>query len=212
MNHPLTSTLTASLGFFDSHLDIYNSEKPYACLVPLTHAPKDFEQSNIHGSDKNVEVIDIRGAEGQFQLDVNGFELVHHSTTFNTWHNGKSVVREYYPLIADLVKKVTGANISYVYDHTVSSSSRSSLQLRNWLILVGQTRRSCRYTRPRARSSRPTKYNGTRWYVKAYLRLTHLTTRKDLTLEGARRQIETDFGPKAEAILSRRFQVIKSET
>jgi hypothetical protein len=146
MDHPLTSTLPASLGFFDSHLEIYESEKPYACLVPLTHAPKDFEQSNIHGSDKHVEVIDIRGAEDQFRLDVNGFVLVRHSTTFDKWHDGKSVVREYYPLIAELVKKVTGAKISYVYDHTVSPSS--SLQMRNRLILVGQTGRSCRYTGP----------------------------------------------------------------
>jgi hypothetical protein len=120
MENPLLSTLPASLGFFDSHLDIYNSEKPYACLVPLTHAPKGFEQSNIHGSDKHVGVIDIRGVEDQFKLDVNGFELMRHNTTFDKWHDGKSVVKEYYPYISELVKKVTGAKISYVYDHTVS--------------------------------------------------------------------------------------------
>lgn len=44
--------------------------------------------------------------------------------------------------------------------------------------------------------------------MKEYSKLSYLIKGKDLTLEGARRQIETDFGPKAEGILDHRFQVI----
>jgi len=110
----------ATLGFFDSHLDIYKAAKPYVCLVPLTHAPKDFPQTNIEGIRKEIPVTDVRGAEDQFTLDVQGFQLVRHSPSFDDWQNGKRVVKEYYPHITNLIKRNMGTESVYIFDHTVS--------------------------------------------------------------------------------------------
>jgi hypothetical protein len=116
----LLSSQTVSLGFFDAGLEKYKTEKPWLSLVPLTHAPKEVSQTNIEHINKDTVVQNIRGAEHHFQLDVHGFELIKHTTSFNSWYDGKKVVTEYYPHIVDLLKSHLGAEQIYVYDHTVS--------------------------------------------------------------------------------------------
>ncbi|KAJ3531245.1 hypothetical protein NM208_g8963 [Fusarium decemcellulare] len=110
---------SVTLGFFDSDSPTFQREKPYVCIVPLTHAPKSVKQTNIEYVDKAVDVQDIRGSEHLFNLDVHGFQLVKHDTTFCNWHDGKRVVKEYYPHIAQLLKDTTGSSSVYLFDHSV---------------------------------------------------------------------------------------------
>jgi len=113
-------TQTASLGFFDAEHEKFKIQKPYACLVPLTHAPADFEQSNIEYVDKNVTVHNIRSSSDSFKIDVHGFQLIKHSPSFDDWHNGKRVVKEYYSHIENLLKLHLGAERVHIYDITGS--------------------------------------------------------------------------------------------
>ncbi len=116
----LLPSSTVSLGFFDAGLEKYKSQKPWLSLIPLTHALKEVSQTNIEYINKDVVVQNIRGAEAQFQIDVHGFELIKHSTSFNSWYDGKKVVKEYYPHVVELLKSHLGAEQVYVYDHTAS--------------------------------------------------------------------------------------------
>ena len=109
-----------SLGFFKADAEQYKKEKPYVCLVPLTHAPPGFSQSNVEYHDKDVNVYNIRGAEDQFKLDVHGFQLIKHQPRFDAWQDGKRVVKEYNPHVIELLKTNLGVKYVHIYDHTVS--------------------------------------------------------------------------------------------
>lgn len=110
----------ASLCFFDADHEIYRTEKPYVCLVPLTHAPPDFSQTNIKMVRHNIMVKNIRGFEDDFKLDVQGFQLVQHDPKFDNWHDGPNVVAEQYPYVIDILKRRLGADKVFIYDHSAS--------------------------------------------------------------------------------------------
>lgn len=112
-------THTVTLGFYDADSPTFQSEKPYVCLVPLTHAPKGFKQTNVEYVDKTVDVRDIRGYEELFQIDIHGFELARHTTSFQDWHDGRKVVDEYYPHVVELLKGALQASSVFVFDHSV---------------------------------------------------------------------------------------------
>ena len=53
-----------------------------------------------------VTVHDIRGEEDQYTLDKQGFQLVRSSCTEKTFDDDERIRKEYYPEVADLLKKV----------------------------------------------------------------------------------------------------------
>ncbi|KAJ3534575.1 hypothetical protein NM208_g7480 [Fusarium decemcellulare] len=122
---PTMASCEASIYFLDSEHDIYKAEKPYVCLVPLTHAPPEFDQTNIKMVPHDVVVKNVRGSETEFKLDVQGFQLVKHNPQFSDWYNGPSVVNEYYPYVVDVLKDQLKAGKVYIYDHSASLLSIS---------------------------------------------------------------------------------------
>lgn len=199
-----------SLGFFDSSLEVYETKKPYVCLVPLTHAPKDFPQSNIEYVNKDVDVKDIRGFESLFRLDTHGFQLVHHHPTFTAWQDGKKVVEEYYPYIVQLLKKHLGNVRVHIYDHTVRIAYMISSKI---IKLSDPPWRSCRCPGPQQAGSGASECGCSRWYaakfslfINLYAELSHL----DHSMGSTVSQIKDDFGSEAKDLMKHRFQIIKS--
>jgi len=77
-----------------------------------------------HGCDfvkKDVNIVNGRG--GNFNLDEHAFALVDHHIEHVDYFDEERVLREYYPKCCDLVKKITGADKVFAFDHNVRSKS-----------------------------------------------------------------------------------------
>jgi len=69
------------------------------------------EQTNLsHQLYENIAIHNIRGNEDNFQIDVQGFQLVKHATKLpNSDFENDAIVRaNYYPEMVDLVKTHAG--------------------------------------------------------------------------------------------------------
>ncbi|KAF6836762.1 transcriptional xre family [Colletotrichum plurivorum] len=119
VEEPALSSYTANISFFNADHETFKREKPYVCLVPLTHAPPDFKQTNIEMVQHPMEVTNIRGSEGDYSLDIHGFQLVQHKPEFEHWHDGPRVVKEYYPYVVDCLKRELSAEQVFIYDHSL---------------------------------------------------------------------------------------------
>jgi len=65
-----------------------------------------------------AHIADMRATEG-LSLDREGFELHHFEPDVADFYDVEGVEKDYYPLVSDLVKAVTGATEAIVFDHTI---------------------------------------------------------------------------------------------
>ncbi|KAI9846971.1 MAG: hypothetical protein M1837_003327 [Sclerophora amabilis] len=166
--------------FLDSTLPIYSTEKPYYSNVPFIEAGA--MQTNVKSVKCAVSLLDIRGYEQHFSLDVNGFELIRHKADFNEWCNGPQVVRDVYPEIANLLKRRLGKEVRIVvFDHTLRRSATHGIPA----------------------GTQQEQHDGTGNYAPPS-RVAHV----DQTYEATVEQIRLDFGSEADKILSGRFRII----
>ncbi|KAG0640046.1 hypothetical protein HOY80DRAFT_885307 [Tuber brumale] len=86
--------------------------------------PGVFESSNVEHEAYPHEVTDVRGHERLFSLDKSGFEFVHNAVPDEIIQHirnneDEEIERKYYPKIEELLKKHTGADRVFIFDHTV---------------------------------------------------------------------------------------------
>lgn len=86
--------------------------------------PGVFESSNVEHEAYPHEVTDIRGHERLFSLDKSGFEFVQDPIPDELIqqirnNEDEEIEEKYYPKIEELLKKHTGADRVFIFDHTV---------------------------------------------------------------------------------------------
>ena len=68
-----------------------------------------------------VRIEDGRASPRKFSLDENGFVFVPHPTTVRDFFDADELKRVYYPEVAALIQKISGARRVHVFDHTLRS-------------------------------------------------------------------------------------------
>ncbi|KAI9037187.1 uncharacterized protein KD926_000760 [Aspergillus affinis] len=95
-----------------SHLTPIYVGKPSSYIRPTTAIPVVFH--------------DVSGREQYYTLDNNGFQFHHHTSQTKDLCeiDNDQIKRLYYPEIDKLIKDVTGASRTYVFDHTIHRAAR----------------------------------------------------------------------------------------
>ena len=79
-------------------------------------------QYNPHG----FAIRDARGLGEPASLDREGFALAPHRSSVRDFYDAQEVERVYYPEVAELVKRETGAFRVHVFDHNVRNSDEAA--------------------------------------------------------------------------------------
>ena len=69
-----------------------------------------------------MRIGDVRGFAGELSLDGHGFALVRNRSRVGDFYDAEEVKEIYYPEVAELVGRVTGADKVVVFDHNVRSA------------------------------------------------------------------------------------------
>lgn len=73
-----------------------------------------------------MPVYDCRPIAGELDMDVAGFELHAHATSFTDFFDSEAVRKHYYPEVAAWLKKTLGAKDVFVFDHNIRSGPRTA--------------------------------------------------------------------------------------
>ncbi len=110
MSATQSAPIRAELNFFEP-LD--TTEKPHQYMY-IHDPPRNFQDVP-----REVEIHDIRGHEGDYSLDKNGFQVVKHVAKEKEFKDEEKIKTGYYKEIEDLLKEVTGAHRVVIFDHTI---------------------------------------------------------------------------------------------
>jgi mRNA-degrading endonuclease HigB of HigAB toxin-antitoxin module len=66
-----------------------------------------------------VVIHDISGEVDKYNLDTHGFQFVKHESKEKDFFDVEKIEAEYYPETEELVKKVTGATRTFVFNHAI---------------------------------------------------------------------------------------------
>ncbi len=80
---------------------------------------KESRRANTSFQEVKVHNARPRLAAGDIDLDRNGFFLSKNHATVADFRNDEEVAEKYHPQMRDFVKRVTGANQAFVYNHLV---------------------------------------------------------------------------------------------
>lgn len=83
----------------------YYMGRPGTVLGPMTTMP--------------VVIHDISGEVDKYNLDTHGFQFVKHESKEKDFLDVDKIKAEYYPETEELVKKVTGATRTFVFNHAI---------------------------------------------------------------------------------------------
>jgi hypothetical protein len=98
-------------------------------LVNETFGPNNIRRRTSGGQEVfSVEVRD--GRNGRFSLDENGFVFVEHKTAVRDFFDNDELEKTYYPEVAALIRKMSGAKRVQVFDHTLRSGNESEREAR----------------------------------------------------------------------------------
>lgn len=102
-HHPLIiwGKLLSAGGESDSE----NQSRPGTVLGPMISLP--------------VVIHDISGEEDEYTLDTHGFQFVKHESKEKDFLDVEKIKAEYYPETEQLVKEVTGASRTFVFNHAI---------------------------------------------------------------------------------------------
>ena len=90
-------------------------------LVNETFGPNNIRRRTTGAEDRRrVEIGDGRAAAG-LSLDASGFLLVAHRSAVRDFFDADELKRTYYPEVAALIRRLTGAGRVVVFDHTLRS-------------------------------------------------------------------------------------------
>ena len=98
-------------------------------LVNETFGPNNIRR-RTRGTDevRSVEISNGRG--GAFSLDQNGFTFVEHGTAVRDFFDKADLEAVYYPEVAALIGKLSGAKRVQVFDHTLRSGDEAEREAR----------------------------------------------------------------------------------
>lgn len=108
--------VTATLTFFNPPDD--NSTPFQYVEEPPAGKPK----RNFSDALEQVPIMDIRGSETDYTLDVQGFQAISSVPSANDidWNSDASVKEKYYPTVeALLLQHLQGASRIHIFDHTI---------------------------------------------------------------------------------------------
>ena len=95
-------------------------------LVNETFGPNNIRRRHIGAMDpRPTRVEDGRTLAGNFSLDKNGFAFVEHKTAVADFFDKEKLEAAYYPEVAALIKKVSGAARVHVFDYTLRSGAEA---------------------------------------------------------------------------------------
>lgn len=104
MGIPKPHNVEANLKFIKWN-DIYRTEKPFQIFANLPDDATDKRLSNLDWEDKQKVVTDLRGSEGDYSLDANGFEVVQHKSKIDDFGDRELIEREYLPEVEELLRQ-----------------------------------------------------------------------------------------------------------
>lgn len=114
-------------------------DAPIGYMVDTGQMPV-FYQSNVAGERTNYEgerekrtmaVRDARALPNTFNLDVEGFAFVDHSTKVKDFYDDAEVAAVYNPEVESLIAAHSGASRVFVFDHTRRSTSQDLREKHN---------------------------------------------------------------------------------
>ncbi|KAL7955402.1 hypothetical protein V8C34DRAFT_316484 [Trichoderma compactum] len=86
-------------------LDLYEHEKPFKLFVDLPSHVSDQRRTNLIFQPKDTrDVVDVRGDESSFSLDVQGFSFVTHVTSVVDFHDAVQVKEKYFQEVEGILK------------------------------------------------------------------------------------------------------------
>jgi hypothetical protein len=105
---------------FYKPLAIHEGEKPYECEFSVNAAPN-ARKSNIEYDERGIVVRDIRGVEGEFTLEKNGFEIMKHQSTLQQGDYASRDIIEnvYLPECIEIVRRRYDADEVFVLGFNV---------------------------------------------------------------------------------------------
>ena len=100
-------------------------------LVNETFGPNNIRRRTSGSEEtRDVEVLDGRKLAEPFSLDRNGFVFVEHKTAVKDFLDQTQLESIYYPEVAALIKKISGASRVQVFDHTLRSGDEAEREAR----------------------------------------------------------------------------------
>jgi hypothetical protein len=100
-------------------------------LVNETFGPNNIRRRTSGSEEtRDVEVLNGREAGEPFSLERNGFVLVEHKTAVKDFFNPNELTGTYYPEVAALIQKISGASRVHVFDHTLRSGDEAEREAR----------------------------------------------------------------------------------
>ena len=117
-------TINCRIGYL-KRLDLYQrnpqGEKPFSINIPVNHLPG-ARQSNVeYEYVEDISVIDIRGRESHFSLDVQGFEIVRQSMlyAYSDFEDTSTITQTYVKHMESWMKEHLQAEEVLIFDHQV---------------------------------------------------------------------------------------------
>ena len=98
-------------------------------LVNETFGPNNMRR-RTSGTDELHEVEIADGRSRAFSLDENGFTFVEHRTAVRDFFDNAALEAVYYPEVAALVARISGAKRVQVFDHTLRSGDEAEREAR----------------------------------------------------------------------------------
>jgi hypothetical protein len=98
------------------------AEKPtYYLYTPPAGVPR----QNGRYTTRAMPIHDARPIADRFSLDAQGLSFIRHQTWVGNFYDAQEAQRVYYPEVAELVKRLTGAEKVLVFDHNVRNAPRA---------------------------------------------------------------------------------------
>ena len=98
-------------------------------LVNETFGPNNIRRRSTGAQDAKKVTIE-NGRTADLSLDRNGFVLVRHPTAMRDFFDAEELKRVYYPEIERLVRELSGASRTVMFDHTLRSGSEAEREAR----------------------------------------------------------------------------------
>jgi hypothetical protein len=91
-------------------------QKPYEILPEATHLfPPSHPRSNLKFSDRACDIEDVRGREGEFELDVHGFKFLKYGTEVEgDFRDKRQIEGKYLREVEELIRRELGEGVSRV--------------------------------------------------------------------------------------------------
>src|SRR5262245_42162640 len=98
-------------------------------LVNETFGPNNIRRQST-GTQEAKKVTIADGRKADLSLDGNGFVLVRHPTAMRDFFDADELKRVYYAEIERLVRELSGASRTLMFDHTLRSGSEAEREAR----------------------------------------------------------------------------------